>query len=201
MKSFRSYLSENIHYFDVDDTLMHTSGSNVRVHVKDKTGKTVRSLDSSQYNNDKLQPDESYDYSEFKSAQKFAQGAKPISKMLSKMKAIHKNGGKVEILTARSDFDDKKKFADKWKSYGVDINQIHVRRAGNISGKPAEAKAKIISDAINKNGHKKVELYDDSIDNINAMLALKKQHPDVEFHGHHVKHGADGKISVTHYKV
>ena len=205
MKKFSSFLSEQshgIHYFDVDDTLMHTSGSDVKVHVKDSHGKTVHSLNSSEFNDHKLPPGHSYDFSEFKSAKKFAQGAKPIRSMLGKMKAIHKNGGNVEILTARADFDDKKKFADKWKSYGVDIGKIHVRRAGNITGvKPAAAKAKIISDAINQHGHKRVHLYDDSIDNINGMLALKKKHPNVEFHGHHVQHAADGSIRVKHYKA
>jgi len=205
MKSFGLFLTESqhsIHYFDVDDTLMHTSGSNVRVHVKDPRGKTVQSLNSSEFNDHKLPPGHSYDFSEFKSAKKFAQGEKPIRSMLGKMKAIHRNGGHVEILTARSDFDDKKKFADKWKSYGVDIGKIHVRRAGNITGvKPAAAKAKIISDAISRHGHKRVHLYDDSIDNINGMLALKKKHPNVEFHGHHVQHMSDGSVRITHHKA
>ena len=203
MKTFKSYLEEadrpsrSIHYFDVDDTLSHTKG--VNVHVNDENGKRVQSLSTSEYNTHKLPHGHSYDYSEFKSADKFH--VHPIRKMLKKMKAIHKNGGNAEILTARSDFDDKHKFAQKWKHVGVDINKIHVRRSGNLGMKPAEAKAKVISDAIKRNGHKEVHLYDDSKENIDHMLALKKEHPDVAFHGHHVEHNSDGTIKVTHYKA
>ena len=206
MKTFSEFFlneSNSIHYFDVDDTLMKTSNANTKVHVKDENGKRVASLNSGEYNSHKLQPGHSYDYSEFKSSDNFAKNAKPIRKVLAKMKAIHKNGGKTEILTARSDFDDKDKFAKKGKSYGVDISpgQTHVRRAGNIAMPTPEAKAKVISDAIKKNGHKEVHLYDDHKPNIDAMMALKKEHPDVTFHGHHVIHNDNGTVTLKHYKV
>ena len=99
--------------------------------------------------------------------------------------------------------NNQKKFADKWKRHGIDISKgkVHVRRAGNINMPTPEAKAKVVSDAIKTSGHKTVHLYDDHKANIDAVLALKKKHPDVEFHGHHVQHGADGKITVTHYKA
>lgn len=203
MKSFRSYIEEqsnSIHYFDVDDTLSHPP-KNVQVHVKDASGNRVESLSTSEFNTHKLPDGHSYDFSDFKSAEKFK--IHPIRPMLAKMKAIHRNGGKVEILTARSDFDDKEKVAHEFKRFGVNIGQggIHVRRAGNLGMAPAPAKAKIISDAITNGGHKEVHLYDDSIDNINSMLSLKSKHPDVEFHGHHVQHNEDGTLSVTHHKA
>lgn len=200
MIKFRQFVAESsIHYFDVDDTLSHPP-EDVKVHVKDHEGKRVESLSTSEFNSHKLPHGHSYDFSDFKSAEKFK--IKPIRPMLAKMKSIHKNGGKTEILTARADFDDKDKVAHEFKRFGVNIGQggIHVRRAGNLGMKPAPAKAKIISDAVKKHGHKNVHLYDDSIDNIHSMLALKKEHPDVTFHGHHVQH-EDGKIKVTHYKA
>jgi hypothetical protein len=201
MITFGSFLTESeIHYFDVDKTLMHTDST--KVHVKDEHGKRVESLDPQQFNSHKLKAGHSYDFSEFKSADKFKK-AKPIRRMMRRMRDLHKKGKKVEILTARSDFDNQKKFADKWKRHGVDISKgkVHVRRAGNIDMPTPQAKAKVISDAIKKSGHKTVHLYDDHKANIDAMLALKKDHPDVEFHGHHVQHGADGKITVTHHKA
>ena len=201
MKRFNEYIAENsVHFFDVDKTLMDTG--NTHVHVKDEHGNTVEKLDPQEYNHHKLKPGHSYDFHEFGSSEKFAKSAKPIRKVLAKMNAIKKNGGKTEILTARADFDDKDKFAKKWKSFGVDIGpgQTHVRRAGNIKLPTHEAKAKIISDQIKKNGYKKVHLYDDHMPNIQAMLDLKKDHPDVEFHGHHVKHGPDG-VTMDHYKA
>lgn len=201
MKSFISYLSESeIHYFDVDKTLMHTDAT--KVHVKDADGNHVESLDPQEFNHHKLKSGHSYDFSEFKSADKFKK-AKPIRSMMKRMRDLHKSGKTTEILTARSDFDDQKKFAQKWQKHGVDISKgkVHVRRAGNLAGMPThEAKAKIISDAIKKHGHKVVHLYDDHKANIDAMLDLKKDHPDVEFHGHHVQH-VNGKIKVTHYKA
>jgi hypothetical protein len=202
MKTFADFLAEgnSIHYFDVDKTLMHTDAT--KVHVNDSSGKRVASLDPQEYNHHKLPASHSYDYSEFKSAKNFEK-AKPIRKVLAKMKAIKNNGGKTEILTARSDFDDKEGFAKTWKKYGVDISpgHTHVRRAGNLSLPTHDAKAKIISDAIKKHGHTEVHLYDDHKPNIDAMLALKKDHPDVSFHGHHVEHGSDGSVKLTHYKA
>ncbi len=191
---------KSIHYFDVDKTLMHTDST--RVHVLDPSGKRVASLDPQEYNHHKLPHGHSYDYSEFKSADKFDK-AKPIRKMLAKMKAIKKMGGKTEILTARSDFDDKDKFAKTWKKFGVDISpgNTHVRRAGNVGLTTHHAKAKIISDAIKAHGHKEVHLYDDHLANIEAMLDLKKVHPDVTFHGHHVEHKPDGTMKITRYKA
>jgi hypothetical protein len=202
MKTFNEFLlvEKSIHYFDVDKTLMHTDAT--KVHVNDPTGKRVASLDPQQYNSHKLPANHSYDYSEFRSAKNF-ETAKPIRSVLAKMKAIHKNGGKTEILTARADFDDKDKFAKTWKKYGVDISpgKVHVRRAGNIPLPTPEAKAKVISDAIKKDGHKEVHLYDDHKPNIDTMMALKKEHPNVTFHGHHVIHNDDGSVTLKHYKV
>lgn len=200
MKSFAEYITEkSIHYFDWDDTLSHPSDK-VRVHVKDSSGKVVHSLKTHEFNHHKLEPGHHYDFADFKSTKKFS--VRPIKKMVNKLKAIHKNGGKAEILTARSDFDDKHKFASKVKSgSGIDIHKVHVRRAGNLGGPPHEAKAKIISAAIEKHGYEKVHLYDDSKANINSMLELKKKHPNVSFHGHHVEHNPDGSIKVTHYKA
>jgi len=88
------------------------------------------------------------------------------------------------------------------EKHKVDISKgkIHVRRAGNINLPPHEAKAKIISDAIKKHENKRVQLYDDHKANIDAMLALKQEHQDVEFHGQHVEH-VNGRMKVTHYKT
>jgi len=200
LKTFSQYIEESIHYFDVDKTLMNTDAT--RVHVLDNKGNRVRSLDPQEFNHHKLEPGQKYDFSEFKSADAF-NTAKPIRKMLAKLKAIHKNGGKAEILTARSDFDDPEKFSNKWKSYGVDISKgkVHVRRAGNLDLPTPEAKAKIVSDAIKRDGHTEVHLYDDHKPNIDAFLKLKQQHPNVKFYGHHVVHGEDGSVKLHKYKA
>lgn len=212
MLNFKQYIFEedtpvvskkSKHYFDIDETLFAHDHSKLRVHVKDPSGRRVRTLTNQEFNSHQLSPDHSYDFSEFRSSDVFSKSAKPIRKMLGKMKAMKKNGANVEMLTARADLDDKHKFADHMNKYGIDITPgsgIHVRRAGNMSGKPADTKAIHIADAIQKEGLSEVHLYDDSIDNIKGMMKLKKQFPDVALHGHHVQHDPEtGEVNITRY--
>lgn len=211
--SFSEYLSEErkdpksttYHAFDIDETLFSHDHNKLKIHVKDKkTGRVVKSLNNQQYNTHKLQPGHEYDYSEFRSSEHFKKSSKPIRKMIAKLKAIHKNNKNVEMVTARQDFDDKHKFAKHMGKYGIDVNQIHVRRAGNINptGHPAVNKAKVISGLIKDNGYKKVHLYDDSQSNLDHFLALKKHHPDVEFHAHHIDHNpSTGSVSIKTTKA
>lgn len=206
MKSFRNFIIEaadqakTLHAFDMDETIIAHDPKKLKIHVVDPKGKIVDSLTNQEYNTHHLQPGHRYDYRDFQSSDVFRQSAHPIRKMLAKMKAIHNNGGKVEIVTARSDFDDKHKFAKEMARYGVDINKIHVRRSGNLNpaGNAAVNKAAMISQLIQKHGYKKVHLYDDSHSNLEHFLALKDRHPDVDFHAHHVAHDPktdDVKIS------
>jgi len=194
--------SNTLHSFDLDDTLFH-HGDNLRVHVNDPNGNRVQTLTNQEFNTHKLPNNHSYDFNEFRSSDVFGKSAHPIHKMINKLKAIHKNNKNVELLTARSDLDDKDKFAHHMMKYGIDTSQVHVRRAGNIEGvRPAKAKAMIMSDQIDKNGYKKVHLYDDSLSNLEEFLKLKKQYTDVEFNAHHVQHNpATGDVKVTTRKV
>lgn len=202
MKSFFNFLKEEqdrkdpksktLHAFDMDETLFAHDPDKLRIHVHNENGERVASLTNQEFNHYKLPAGHQYDFSDFKSADIFGQSAKPIGKMIGKLKAIHKNNKNVEILTARSDMDDKDKFGGHLAKHGIDINQIHVRRAGNIGkGTPAENKKKIISSLVKKHGYKKVHLYDDSEDNLKSFLELKQEHPDVEFIAHHVQHHGD----------
>ena len=207
MKSFRIFMTEEdrkdpksktLHAFDMDETLFHHDSSKLQVHVKDAHGKHVKSLSNQEFNNHKLEPGHHYDFADFRSSKKFKETAKPIHKMIRKLKAIHKHNKNVEILTARSDFDDKKGFIDRLKHHGIDAHQIHVRRAGNIEGNPAETKRKVVHDLIKKHGYTKVHLYDDSEHNLNHFVSLKQDHPNVEFHAHHVSHNPEtGEVKVT----
>lgn len=193
------------HWFDIDETLFAHDHNKLRVHVKDPSGRRVRTLTNQEFNSHQLDDGHSYDFSEFRSSDIFHQSAKPIRQMIAKMKAMKKNGAKVEMLTARGDLDDKQKFAQIMGKYGIDITPksgIHVRRAGNTPGKPADTKAAHIAGAIQREGLSEVHLYDDSIDNINGMLKLKKQFPHVTFHGHHVQHDPKtGKVNITRYSA
>jgi hypothetical protein len=197
MKNFKFYLKESespqsgLHMFDVDDTLFHTTA---RIHVKDKTGKTVQTLNNSEFNTHSLPKDHQYDFSEFRNAEKFSNESKPIPKMINKIKSIHANvknkpGSKVILNTARADFDDKDKFLNKFRQHGIDIDNIHVERAGNIPGDehPAEKKAQIVRNHLARNNYKHVSLYDDSTSNLDRLLKMKQEYPHVKFHAYHVQ--------------
>lgn len=217
MIRFKEYLAENddqptqqperkaIHLYDIDESLFSHNHDKLRVHVVDPSGNRVQSLTNQEFNSHQLPPGHNYDFSEFRSSDVFQQSAKPIRSMIAKMKAMKKNGANVEMLTARADLDDKVKFAQFMNKYGIDITPgtgIHVRRAGNTPGKPADTKAAYIANAIQKNNLTEVHLYDDSIDNINGMLNLKKQFPNVTFHGHHVQHDPEtGEVNITRYSA
>ena len=191
---------EGLHAFDMDETLFAHDHHKLRVHVTDPSGRRVRTLTNQEFNTHKLPPGHKYDFSEFRSSDIFTQSAKPIRKMIAKLKAIQKNGGKTAILTARSDLDDKDKFAHHLMKYGIDIDKTHVYRAGNLEGTPADTKAMVMRDILNKAGHKKVHLYDDSMDNLHGFLKLKKDYPETEFHAHHVEHDpktGDVKVNTT----
>ena len=193
------------HYFDIDETLFAHDHNKLRVHVKDPSGRKVKTLTNQEFNSHQLDPGHNYDFSEFRSSDVFNQSATPIRGMIAKMKAMKKNGANVEMLTARGDLDDKNKFAAHMNKYGIDITPgsgIHVRRTGNAPGKPADMKAAHIAGAIQKEGLKEVHLFDDSIDNINGMLKLHKKFPEVAFHGHHVQHDPKtGRVNVTKYSA
>lgn len=195
--SFTKFLEEEkkgaLHVVDIDDTLFHTTA---RVKVRNSKNKIVRYLSNAEYNTHKLKPGQKYDFSEFRNAKKFRGESKPITPMIDRMKKMQKNKhSRVIINTARSDFDDKHEFLNTFRDQGVDIDKIHVHRAGNIPGDdlPANKKVKIIKQYIDKHSHKKVVMYDDSKTNLKALLNMKREYPDVKFIAFHVK--PDGSMS------
>ena len=199
MKSFKQFVSEKVlHIYDIDDTLLHTTAM---IHVKDKTGKTVKSLTNQEFNTHHLEPGHHFDFSEFSDSEKFNRESKPMHGMLQQLNRVHQKaklglnkGARIIFNTARADFDDKDKFLDTFKKHGVDIDDIHVHRAGNIPGDhpPAQKKLHFIRQHINNGDYKEVHFHDDSKSNLNAFLGLKQEYPNVKFHAWHV--GADGKI-------
>jgi len=179
MKTFYEFLLEKqisgagLHVFDIDSTLFHTSAK---------------------VNLDGGNPD----FSEFRSAEKFANESRPNERMLTKMRTLHdkakKTGGKVIINTARADFDDRDKFLDTFRKHNVDIDNIHVHRAGNItSGSVGEKKASIIRNHLNTGKYSHASLYDDSEENLNHFLELKKEFPHIHFNAQHVKPNGNSK--------
>jgi phosphoserine phosphatase len=198
MLSFRSFITEQsrgkgLTIFDIDETLFQTKA---RVKIM-KDGKVVRTLDNQEYNTYKLKDGESYDYGEFRSAEVFQNTSVPISKMIQKAKAIIRNateaGSRVIIVTARADFDDKKKFLDTFRKHGIDIDKVYVERAGNLGlGSSAKNKRFIFHKYLRGGKYERVRFFDDAMSNITMFKAMAKKYPDVSFEAYHVDH--DGSV-------
>ena len=199
MKTFLTYIEEarqrahagSLHVFDIDDTLFHT---HAQIHVKDKSGNTVKKLSNSEFNDHHLQPGHHYDFHEFRDADKFHKTSQPIPKMMNKLKAIHGHvtktpNSRVIMNTARADFDDKDRFLDTFRNHGVPIDQIHVHRAGNEPGddQPAVKKNAVLRRYLDRHAYGSVHLYDDSKTNLQHFLKLKDEYPNTKFHAWHAQ--------------
>jgi hypothetical protein len=117
--------------------------------------------------------------------------------MLDELKTIlNHTRGKVIMLTARSDFDDKETFLKTFADYGIDMSQVHVHRAGNLPGNeiPAEKKAVWVRKYLETGEYDQVSLYDDSMSNLKVFKALSDEYPDVTFHAYHIS--GNGQVST-----
>jgi pyrimidine deaminase RibD-like protein/FMN phosphatase YigB (HAD superfamily) len=180
--------------FDIDDTLVHTQ---TKVHVV-QNGRRVKSLNSHDFTHYKLQPGEEFDFGAFRDAKEFFTNAKPIIPMIDQLKNDIATGNKVVMVTARADFNDRELFLDTFRKYGVDMNKVHVYRAGNFVGKASteEKKKIIIRNLLNKASYSKAIMYDDAIPNLKSFVELKKEYPHTKFYAWHVS--LEGEASEYH---
>jgi pyrimidine deaminase RibD-like protein len=180
--------------FDIDDTLVHTQ---TKVHVV-KDGQVVKSLNSHDFTHYKLQPGEEFDFGDFRDAREFFTNAKPIIPMINQLKHDIATGNKVVMVTARADFNDRELFLDTFRKYGIDMNKVHVYRAGNFVGKASteEKKKIIIRNLLSKDNYTKAIMYDDALPNLHAFVELKKEYPNTKFYAWQVS--LDGKASEYH---
>lgn len=204
MITFKQYLAEKqlslfgtLNIFDIDDTLMHTTA---QIAVM-KDGKKIKELTNQEFNNYKLKAGETFDFSQFRDSQKFYDESKPIERMFDKVKNIMGNqnspASKTIILTARADFNDRDLFLQGFRRHGFPIDQIRVERAGNIGGPetPAHKKAIIVSRYLDSGLYNKTRLFDDSMSNLKAFLALKEKYPHVTFEAYFAN--PDGTIKTV----
>ena len=185
MYSFSEFLTEGnkgLTIFDIDDTMFT---SKARVRVLNKKTNRVKELTPQQYNSYKLGKDEEWDYGEFKSSKIFYQTATPIARMVAKAKAIIKNatakGSKVIVVTARADMDDKDLFIKTFEAHGIPMKNVYVERAGNMGGKNSAANKSIIfKKYLKTDEYARVRLFDDHKENLDALLDLKREFPNIE---------------------
>lgn len=179
--------------FDIDETLFHTKA---KVKVV-KGGRVVRELDNQEFNTYERKPGEEYDFGQFKNAEYFRKTSVPVEKMIDRARKVVKAKGnphsKAIICTARADFDDKEMFLQTFRDHGIDIDQMHVERAGNLNiDSSAEAKKVVFRKYLNTKNYIKTRLYDDAMSNLKAFLSLKDEYPAIEFEAYFVK--PDGSI-------
>jgi hypothetical protein len=172
--------------FDIDDTLVHTQ-TKVKV-VKD--GKVVHELNSQQFTHYKLKPGEEFDFGAFRSARDFFHHSQPIVPMIKQLRDDIATGNRVAMVTARADFDDKETFLKTFEKWNVDMNRVHVYRAGNITDPIGihDKKKIIIRKLLNSEDFTKAIMYDDSVPNLKSFLELKSEYPDTSFYAWHVEH-------------
>lgn len=200
MKNFKAYITEGnkgLTIFDIDDTLFV---SKARVLVKNKNTDKSKPLTPQEFNHYKLQKGEEFDFGEFRSAKIFYQTATPIARMIEKAKAIIKNatarGSKVIIVTARADMDNKDLFIKTFKSHGIPMKNVYVERGGNLSGSASENKKVIFRKYLDTGEYARIRLFDDHLENLTALLDLKKDYPNVDF----MAYKADAKGSIKRIK-
>lgn len=190
----KDFSNSKLVIFDIDDTLVNTD---TRVNVV-KDGRVIHQLNSHEFTNYKLQPGEEFDFGAFRDAREFLAKARPIPGMIRQLKHDIATGNKVIMVTARADFDDRDIFLDTFRRLGIDIDRVHVYRAGNLAVKAAteEKKKIILKHLLGKEHYDKVIMYDDSVPNLDAFLSLKQDYPWSRFYAWHVDH--NGQASEYH---
>jgi len=199
MIGFKEYIAEReegsgLTIWDIDETLFNTKAL---VYVM-KGPDVVRKLTNQEFNTYKLDAGETFDFREFKDAKHFRDTSEPIAKAIQKLIAIHKNvkakGSKMIVITARSDFDDRDIFLDTFRKQGIDIDDIHVHRSGNLNAPNSAAGKKIyIKQYLDTGKYARVRLFDDAISNLEMFKGLAKEYPNVSFEAYLAHH--DGTMT------
>lgn len=177
-----SNLGAALTVFDIDETLFRTSAKILVV----KDSKVIKELDNREFNTYILSPGESFDFSQFTDARFFNDTSVPIETMWKRAKSTldsvgKRPGSRVIIVTARSDFDDKEIFLDTFRKHGLDIDKIHVHRAGNLNMPSAAGKKKIIGQYLATGQFNLVRLFDDAEGNLRGFLSLREEYPTIKF--------------------
>ncbi len=172
---------KTVHAYDVDETLFSHGKKgkpNVQVHVKDQSGKRVKSLSNQEFNTHKLEKGHSYDFSEFQSAKKFSQTASPNKKVIKDIKRKQARGQNVHLITARSKFDKPSEFQGHLKKHGVNVDKKNIHYTGGMKGSDiGDKKVKVASAIAKKHGASKVHMYDDAAKVHKSFEAEKKNKP------------------------
>ena len=195
-----------VHAYDVDETLFghgKKGKPNVQVHVKDSSGKRVKSLSNQEFNTHKLDKGHSYDFSEFQSAKKFKETSSPNKKVIKDIKRKQARGQNVHLITARSKFDKPSEFQGHLKKHGVDVDKKNIHYTGGMKGGDIGKKKVDVANAVAKqSGAKKIHMYDDAAKVHKAFEKEKKEAPTTKkIKTHMVAPDKKGEARVRSYQA
>jgi hypothetical protein len=195
-----------VHAYDVDETLFSHGKKgkpNVQVHVKDASGKRVKSLSNQEFNTHKLDKGHSYDFGEFRSAKKFAQTASPNKKIIADLKRKQARGQNVHLITARSKFDKPSEFKGHLEKHGVKTPMSNIHYTGGMKGGDIGAKKVAVASAVaKKSGTKSMHMHDDAAKVHKAFEAEKKNKPtSAKIKTHMIKPNKSGEPTSRSYQA
>jgi hypothetical protein len=193
-----------LYAFDLDETLFHyDTYEGAKIYVRNRENASlVHTLTNKQFNDYVLETENYFDYSQFESSEIFAKTAKPIQKILDKMIKCIAENKKVEIVTARSDFNNKELFLNTLQNFGINTSKIHIRRCGNLRNILTSGKAKqyVFKELIRDWKYEEIHFWDDNLSNIDYFLKLKDHHPELKLIAYHVNYNNDKLKVKKHVK-
>lgn len=195
-----------VHAYDVDETLFSHGKKgkpNVKVHVKDASGKRVKSLSNQEFNTHKLEKGHKYDFSEFQSAKKFKETSSSNKKVIKDIKRKQARGQNVHLVTARSKFDKPSEFQGHLKKHGVNVDKKNIHYTGGMKGSDiGDKKVAVVNAIAKKAGAKKAHMYDDAAKVHKSFEAEKKKKPtSMKYKTHMVAPDKSGESRVRSYQA
>jgi len=179
----REKYGNGITFVDIDETMFRTFA---KILVM-KDGSVIRELSNSEFNSYTLQPGESFDFRQFRSAKIFKETSIPIQQTINRIKRMMSSidgedkGSMIVFLTARADFDDKEQFLDTFREYGINVDskRVYVERTGNMStGTVDERKKKTMLKYMATGKYRRVRLIDDYMENLKALKDIERNVPE-----------------------
>ena len=82
--------------------------------------------------------------------------------------------------------DDKKLFIDTFKAQGIDMSKVYVERAGNLGIETGKIKAIVFRKYLDCKKYRRIRLFDDSMENLYALLSLRDDYPNITFEAYKV---------------
>lgn len=169
-----------LYVFDLDDTLFwYIEHESPRVLVKHKEDHAlIAELSPSSYSKYEKHVDHYFDYFEFKSSQIFRDIAKPVHKMIDKLKRLIDDGREVIILTARNGIDDLEHFKETLNDHEIDTEKVRIFMSGILKINDittAQAKKMMLKDIINDEKYDNIIFWDDNLKNLEECLLLEKE--------------------------